>query len=286
VRKKIWLTAHLFYAGNFDVFLKSTVLPFVKQVLDSKDAEQFFFIRYNEQGMHIRLRFKGSEDSLLSRVKPHLKNYFSKFFKEHPSQRLEFEEVENVLKAEKMYPNNSVQFMDYEPEFERYGGPTGMRISEMQFECSSRAVLSLLPKSNRWNNEKSIGAAIQMHLGFANAFKMDDNDMQKFFERIFLNWLKSPYLYTRAIHDLSEKEMEKNKKILIRNAEESFSKQRDYIVNYVKVLWTNIKGNTEYDKQWLNIWNIEMAEIYKMLQDAKSKNLLKVSNYTQLNTAS
>jgi thiopeptide-type bacteriocin biosynthesis protein len=59
-------------------------------------------------------------------------------------------------------PNNSIQRVAYEPEYDRYGGETGMDISETLFAASTEAVLHVLTSPN--------GADLSVRAGHAFKF--------------------------------------------------------------------------------------------------------------------
>jgi len=191
--KPSWLSAHLFYNEPWEKFLTQAVTPFVAQILTNGLAEQFFFIRYWEKGPHIRLRFKGNPEVLENQVKPKLVQYFLDYFQAHPSQRTDPTGLSEIPAAYQWYPNNSIQFISYEPETERYGGEAGILIAESQFQASSEAVLAVMREKNNWDYDQALGTAIQLHLGFAFAAGMDFSETVAFFAGIFRNWLPRAY---------------------------------------------------------------------------------------------
>ena len=113
-----WLAAYLFYAEFREVFLIKGVQFFACSVMEKNLAEQFFFIRFWERGPHIRLCFKSEKKHPESKVKQ--------------SQRDEPEQIKQLPEDQHWFPNNSVIFIPYEPEIERYGGPIG-GVYEKQF---------------------------------------------------------------------------------------------------------------------------------------------------------
>jgi thiopeptide-type bacteriocin biosynthesis protein len=67
----------------------------------------------------------------------------------------------------------------YEPELDRYGGPSRMAIAERQFVHSSRAVLALMSCPG-WSYDLAIAHAMRMHLTLIEAFEIEP---RAFFER-------------------------------------------------------------------------------------------------------
>lgn len=63
-----WLSFHVFLPSGFNSFLLDYFLPVLEEWLDSGVIKRFFFIRYSENGHHLRLRFQpkfGTESAML-----------------------------------------------------------------------------------------------------------------------------------------------------------------------------------------------------------------------------
>ena len=72
---KVWLSAHLFmkygiYGADADEVIKRIVAPVASECLASGSIARFFFIRYGEDGPHIRFRLWGHPDALENHVRP------------------------------------------------------------------------------------------------------------------------------------------------------------------------------------------------------------------------
>jgi lantibiotic biosynthesis protein len=120
-----WLYAKLYCgAANADRLLLGTVAPLVRQALDSKAADAWFFIRYNDPDGHLRVRLHGPPQRLLMEVLPALRVRAEKALADGLLHRLEL--------------------CTYEREVERYGGPEGMPLCERLFQADSEAVLEIL----------------------------------------------------------------------------------------------------------------------------------------------
>ncbi|MGF1671449.1 MAG: thiopeptide-type bacteriocin biosynthesis protein, partial [Balneolaceae bacterium] len=120
--KHQWLSAHIFYSEPFEGILINGVKPFIEKLKKEKKIEGYFFIRYWERGPHIRLRIKADSHILKDDIKPRLLSYFTEFMRESPSKRNEPKWVQNLTSGKQWYSNNSIQFINYEPETARYGG--------------------------------------------------------------------------------------------------------------------------------------------------------------------
>ncbi|QKY71292.1 lantibiotic dehydratase C-terminal domain-containing protein [Lentibacillus sp. CBA3610] len=128
-----------------DVYLKHDFEQFIKQT----KLEKFFFIRYWLGGPHVRLRFKCKEENYKI-----IKECFADSIREF----LKYYEV-NLVDKYSFYDNisigmegvhhtywckhGSVVEIDYNPEYDRYGGRDSMSDSEDVFCESSKMALKL-----------------------------------------------------------------------------------------------------------------------------------------------
>ncbi|UCH93774.1 MAG: thiopeptide-type bacteriocin biosynthesis protein [Candidatus Aminicenantes bacterium] len=269
--KKTWLAAYLYYAEPWEEFLIEAVQPFVRSVLEEKLADRFFFIRYWHQGPHIRLRFQGEKKRLESRVKPWLVSYFNRYFKEKPSHRAEPAQGSELPEAHQWFPNHSIRFIPYEPEIERYGGSAGILLAEKQFEISSNVVLAVIRESKEWYYDRALGAAIQLHLGFAFALGMDLKETTAFYSHIFRMWFYRSFGY---LENVPEQEIKERQEITLKAFEENFTKQKSSLVPYHSTLWDAFTQGREFEQEWLNRWLREMREIGRQLRDAQGNGVL------------
>ena len=277
--EKTWLAAYLFYGEPWENFLTGTVQPFVNEILEKKQADQFFFIRYWERGPHIRLRFKGDAGVLEEKVKPRLDEYFDNFFKENPSQRETFEGLEKLPPEHQWLPNNSIQYIEYEPETERYGGPVAILIAEKQFEISSRAVWAVIEECEKWDYDRALGAAIQLHLGFAFSMGMNLVETAAFFSRIFTVWFSRAYGYAPGV---SPEELKERQEITMKAFEENFERQSPTLVPYHRTIWEAFTQGASFEQEWLNRWLEGMAGIRDELKAVQQqKELIIPQWYTQ-----
>lgn len=258
--KNKWLVVYLYYAEPWEDILAKAVKPFAKKMLDQNGVEQFFFIRYWEKGPHIRLRFKGDGKILHQEVKPLLIEHFENYFKNNPSKREEPEWLKKATEEQKWYPNDSVQFIEYEPETERYGGEHGILIAEQQFQASSAAILSVIEESlENWDYSRALGGAIQLHLGFGYALGMQLDEMSAFFNRFFENWLSRAYYFFEK--DISEEELDKRKKDTLTAFEKNFEEQKEGLLPFFETVWQALNEGQEFEQDWLNQWVTDMKEV-------------------------
>ncbi len=271
-----WLAAYLYYSEPWEKFLIESVKPFVDKVMENRWARQFFFIRYWERGSHIRLRFNGDAETMEKQVKPGLDAHFSKYFQEHPGKRETPEYVETLPPGQQWFPNNSIQYIDYEPEVDRYGGPTGILIGERQFEASSRAVFAVIEESGEWDYDRALGAAIQLHLGFAFALGMDLVETGEFFTQISRTWFSRAYGYSE---DTPKEQIKERREITLKAFEENFERQEATLVPYHQTLWSAFNEEVEFEQEWLNRWLEHMTAIKNELITAREQKSLVIPRW-------
>jgi thiopeptide-type bacteriocin biosynthesis protein len=107
-----------------DAVLTDAVRPLLVRARKAKAFDHWFFIRYGDPSWHLRLRFAGDPNRLVSKVVPLLN------------------ELSRPLLA-----NGRIwkfELGTYERETERYGGDEGIELAEELFEADSEAVLSIV----------------------------------------------------------------------------------------------------------------------------------------------
>lgn len=247
-----WLAAYLYYAEPWTELLLSAVQPFIHETMQLPGVEQYFFIRYWERGPHIRLRFKGDAAVLEETVKPRLAEFFADYMAQHPSERITPEWEATLPDGDRWYPNNSVQWIDYEPETERYGGEVGILIAERHFQDSSATILRIMQESSVYTYERALGAAIQMHLSFAYAMGMTLKEAQEFYRSIFYGWLPSAYGGHRT--DISPEQRKEAQEAVLKAFEEQFERQQQMLLPFHKTVWEALHEGVEFEQEWLNDW--------------------------------
>lgn len=118
-----WLSARIFCGTNTAEKLFSNVLrPFTEELLSKKLIDKFFFLRYNEEGHHIRIRFHNAEQ----------KDFWRDVISLLQKTLQPFMDNRTV---------HNLQFETYRREIERYGFDT-MVLSEDLFWHHSEAVMN------------------------------------------------------------------------------------------------------------------------------------------------
>jgi thiopeptide-type bacteriocin biosynthesis protein len=120
-----WLYAKLYVGtSTADAVLRDVVGPLVRGVQASGAADSWFFIRYGDPQWHLRVRFHGAPERLLSEVLPALEA-----------------EAAPLLADGRLW---RFQLDTYDREVERYGGPAGIGLAERLFHADSEAVLAIV----------------------------------------------------------------------------------------------------------------------------------------------
>ncbi len=140
-----WLYARI-YTGpaTLDRLLLETLAPMARRFHESGTIDSWFFIRYADPHLHIRLRFHGAPEKLLGQVLPTLNQALS------------------PLLAEKTCWD--YQLGTYQREVERYGGPAAISQVERIFFHDSVActeIISLL-RDNMTDERRWIAAFMGM----------------------------------------------------------------------------------------------------------------------------
>jgi thiopeptide-type bacteriocin biosynthesis protein len=259
---EIWIAAHLYHSNSLDKLIVEGILPFIEVVTKEKSINQFFFIRYNERGQHIRLRLKVPDHAIkIERLKQYLISHFMSYFKNFPSK------VIMSLEKKDWFPNDSIQFIKYIPEFERYGGKVGVLLAEKQFYFSSRKVLMILHQKRKvWDYSYTLGFALQLHLGFAFAMKFKIDEVRDFFAKIFYDWL--PLVIVNTNEEIADR-----KETVLRAFELKFEEQKASIIPLIEKLISSSTIGIEFT--WLDEWINENREIGRMLKFLIKKGELK-----------
>ena len=120
-----WLFVKLYCTNMFEEdMIASPLRIFAEEALASGLAEEWFFIRYNDPDLHLRLRFRGEPERLISQLLPKLCTWATRLMEEDFCSRFVFD--------------------TYDREVERYGGMAGTQVAESIFAIDSRTVSELI----------------------------------------------------------------------------------------------------------------------------------------------
>lgn len=150
-----WVSAHVFYAADLDPLLVEAVAPLVRELTDQALIDGYFFVRYWDGGYHLRLRCRPTSGNRII-VEQRVAARVTHFLHDHPaSEEVDPEEyaasAAELARQERVpdyqrrpYPTNTVEFIPYRREHERYGYGESMAAVERHFARSSEIVLSWL----------------------------------------------------------------------------------------------------------------------------------------------
>jgi thiopeptide-type bacteriocin biosynthesis protein len=150
-----WLYARIFCGlTTMDRWLR-TQFAEIADFAAREGCSKIFFIRYSENGTHLRLRIRGNPDALWGPVR----------------QRLEESLADDIATRSV----SRMEYATYQPEFGRYGGVEGLDRSEHIFSADSLAVAKALGRiADRPDKEElrwQFGLASVW--GLVNAFGLD-----------------------------------------------------------------------------------------------------------------
>ncbi len=120
-----WLYAKIYASpSHMDRLLIQAIKPLVQKVFSTGGVDGWFFIRYSDPHLHLRLRFHGDPQTLSRDLLPRL-----------------WECTNPEIQKGTLW---RVQIDTYEREVERYGGLAGIHIAERLFHLDSDLILELL----------------------------------------------------------------------------------------------------------------------------------------------
>ncbi|WP_223609298.1 thiopeptide-type bacteriocin biosynthesis protein [Chryseobacterium sp. OSA05B] len=221
--QKHWNTYYIYHTGNADDFLKEIVHPSVLDINEKLAKEvQFFFIRYFENGYHIRLRLllNVEESTLFLTI---LKDYISGY--EHLNKvHLELKQAE------------------YIPETERYGNDHTIAYAETQFWASSRFVLHHLEQNIPLTNSERYLLALKTHFAFFKGMGLSRNDSQQLCDKFVQSWLPLPFS-----NDLGEQEQ--NRKTVLSAFQQQFKAYQALLQESIEEFWNSLDTTADLSVQ-------------------------------------
>jgi len=224
-----WLSIHIFYASHQNPLLLDCIEPLIDSLRREALIQRFFFIRYWQEGSHIRLRLLPSEGVDRDAIKEHIEPTIRSYLKRRPALynsdhkwlatnskklfQLEYGEEQwrttygNASEIP-LRPNNSFAYIPYEPEYTRYGGAAGMALAEWHFEQSSIIVLKMLRTLNVHDRSILLGTSIQLSLLFCYGLLQEDGKVITFLENYIRYW-QDDFLQQKHENEIFEKKYRK-----------------------------------------------------------------------------
>lgn len=184
--EKLWKTCYLFHENHADPVLTGIVHPLIQDIEKKLEREvKFFFIRYFEDGYHIRLRLLlTAEESAI--FLPLLQDQVSIY--EHTNKS-------SIILKEAQYI----------PETERYGNMETITYAENQFYASSRFILHHLVENSPLSASERYLLALKTHLAFFKGMELSQNHILLLCDQFVQNWLPVPFSENTDEHKQNRK---------------------------------------------------------------------------------
>lgn len=254
-----WLSVYIYQIEPFEPLIRDCLNPLVKILMNKKDIKQFFFIRYWENGSHIRLRLNGNKGHLHEKVQPFLREYLDSFFRTKLPRQDSIRHASSSTNQSNKY--NTYEFNEYIPEINRYGGNEAILVCERQFQLSSFMALEVFSLDKNWSYNIRLAKAIQLHISFVKAAGLSLKGAKIFFKYIYFNWLSKA---------MPSKNSDPNSKDIILEAfEKAFRSQEDIFLLIVKEVWSSDVNRLKTIPH-LYSWYTENLSLLKELQMIKS----------------
>lgn len=200
-----WLSAHLFYTGNAQHVLGNIVNPFVKQFISLlHPASPWFYIRYAEQGLHIRLRLHVNRKALAS--------------------------IKTALEADVSGTGIVLKYIPYEPEVNRYGNDVTMPLAEALFHASATCSLEYMAIQPEWDVQTVLTVACKMNIAFFYALNGELPAIRKICQQFVDAWL------TKIVPDHAAAEQLKGHMLVL------YNKQAVHLQEMAASLWRQLQN--------------------------------------------
>lgn len=245
--KKDWVSIHIFYASKPNPLIIECIVPLINNLRERSLIQRYFFIKYWQEGPHVRLRLLPTEGVEQEEVKQAAESVIHAYLKHRPAlYSVENDGAKSFYKEmfiaeygkdnwiEKygedgempLHPNNSLHYIEYEPEYSRYGGIDGIEVAEWHFEKSSEIVTRLIRDTNIHVRSILLGLSIQLSLPLCYEFLEEDQKVINFFTKYMKHWQDSYHKEEIDLIPGFEKKFSK----MASNLERRISEIRSYVL--------------------------------------------------------
>ncbi|MER5410456.1 lantibiotic dehydratase C-terminal domain-containing protein [Streptomyces sp. NPDC002769] len=204
-----WLAVHVFYAASPRPLLLQCVRPLVDELTEEGLLAGYFFINYWLEGPHLRLRLRPRRAADAPVVRERAHAALDAFLRERPALyevkagflaelyetlfTLEYTEDQRAAflgddGRMRLRPNNSFEDRPYEPEYGKYGGPSGIALAEWHFQHSSDLVVEATRSMNLHLRTVLLGLSAQLMMVMSGTFLKDDAALLTFLDRYHAFW--------------------------------------------------------------------------------------------------
>lgn len=258
---KRWLSLHIFYHDitKQEKLITKCIYPLFKEIRDYDYVHSYFFMRYWDGGPHLRLRFY-IDESKYSHLESFIRNYINKYLNVHPSLvNLNSKDYyrnllvgEEMTEIRKIYADNSIENLEYEQEYNRYGGREGIKIAQELFMLSSELSCAILSKFDSYQKRLSVAKDL-MFITF-HSYSKHDLDAIEYFEQ-----------YSRYYKVyISDEETIQN---FVENADKTFKKSMDIYKRQVGELKKKLGESTEKKDGYYHLWFCAHQDAFKSLTE-------------------
>ncbi|MEZ0090966.1 thiopeptide-type bacteriocin biosynthesis protein [Streptacidiphilus sp. EB129] len=187
-RARTWSSMHCFLywrPQDTDAFVTATLTPLMDALHATGRIEEWFFIRYVENGPHLRIRARGAD---LATTRD-LHEQLAEAVRSAPypvDDRIEQAHRRTADDPRALRIHGEVCGAAYEPETERYGGPAAMPIAEDVFCQSSRIAAAAVQRTPE--PAQRLSAATDFILATAVALDLDALDTARWLRRGVISW--------------------------------------------------------------------------------------------------
>jgi thiopeptide-type bacteriocin biosynthesis protein len=264
-----WISVHIYY-NNLDKLLKECITPLVDLLERKGLTDKLFFIKYYDDGPHIRFRVKCKRINI-EITKSNLNREIEEYLLTSSSQsHLGIIHAENKKKIKL----DTFQYVKYDMELGRYGGEVGMQIAQDVFEASSKATLWLLKENKLSEYGDKIGSALQLHFSFAYAFGLSLNEMVKFFHGVLELWCMRSINYVNKL----SRNGPYSKDQVLSLFNDQCRNELEILIPHFRSFWDHLIAESDFSEEYINEWISQCKSISKKFNKRLNKGLIDVQN--------
>ena len=199
-RNNKWISLYVFILPPFEHILVNCIEPLASFLVKKGVVKKWFFIRYFENGSHIRLRLQLKNPSYKVEVSQLIKRKIEHFI-----------EINNIERSN--LNGEFVSIKDYLQETERYGGTLGIEMAESIFCESSKTVCEIIIQEySKLSYEDAMKYSVILnYILLYNLFLGEKKELENFLMFSYLRWL--PISFTRKINNYADYQANKCKVI-------------------------------------------------------------------------
>jgi thiopeptide-type bacteriocin biosynthesis protein len=276
IMQQDWISIHIFYHGDQNYLIVNCIAPLVEELREQGLIRRYFFIKYWVEGPHVRLRFLPARDADVEKLKWLAEQAITSFLQRRPALyslgydtfapiyknmfvgeygEARWKEVYGDDGVMPLRPNNTFDYIEYEPEFFRYGGAEGVELAEWHFEQSSDTVIGLLRGINVSVQSILLGRSIQLALPFFYGVFETDERVLHALDQYIATWLGRDPQQSHRINQY-EKKYQRMSTMLVQRIE----KIRAYMLDE-----HSLARRTETEENWkkhIVDFRLQMQKLY------------------------